>query len=151
MKKELEALSGGKEEKKEEKAAEKQEKKEQKPEKKHAEPEYPAEIPVDDFFRVKLQAARVLTCEPVPKSKKLLKMTLSLGADGERQVVSGIAQYYTPDEMIGKQVVLVSNLKTARLAGIESQGMILCASTPDDSTVKLLTVEEGVPDGAIIG
>ncbi len=129
---------------------------ERKPEKKqemkgHEAPAYPEEIAIDDFFKVKLQVARVIACEKVEKSKKLLKLQVSLGPDGERQVVSGIAAYYTPEEMIGKQVVLAANLKPAKLAGIESQGMILCASTPDDSTVKLMSVEPGVPDGAIIG
>ena len=129
---------------------------EKKPEKKqekkgHEAPAYPEEIAIDDFFKVKLQVARVIACEKVEKSKKLLKLQVSLGPDGERQVVSGIAAYYTPEEMIGKQVVLAANLKPAKLAGIESQGMILCASTPDDSTVKLMSVEPGVPDGAIIG
>ena len=129
---------------------------EKKPEKKqekkgHEAPAYPEEIGIDDFFKVKLQVARVIACEKVEKSKKLLKLQVSLGPDGERQVVSGIAAYYTPEEMIGKQVVLAANLKPAKLAGIESQGMILCASTPDDSTVKLMSVEPGVPDGAIIG
>ncbi len=152
--KELEALSGGKQaekqEKKEAKATEKAEKKEAKAAKGHAAPEYPSEISIDDFFRVKLQVARVKTCEKVEKSKKLLKMTVSLGADGERQVVSGIAAFYSPEEMVGKQVVFASNLKPAKLAGIESQGMILCAATADDSALKLLTVEDGMEDGALI-
>ena len=130
----------------------KPEKKQEKAEKKkHETPEYPEEISVDDFFRCKLQVARVLACEKVEKSKKLLKLKLSLGKDGERQVVSGIASAYTPDEMVGKQVVLLSNLKTAKLAGIESQGMILCASDESDSVLKLMTVEPGMEDGAIIG
>ncbi len=136
------------EEKKDAKPAQPEKKQEKK---KHEAPVYPDEISIDDFFKVKLQVARVLTCEKVEKSKKLLKLTLSLGPDGTRQVVSGIANYYTPEEMVGKQVVLAANLKPAKLAGIESQGMILCASTPDDSTVKLMSVEPGVPDGAIIG
>ena len=118
--------------------------------KKHAAPEYPQEIPIDDFFKVKLQVARVTACEKVEKSKKLLKLQLSLGPDGNRQVVSGIAAYYTPEEMVGKQVVLVSNLKPAKLAGIESQGMVLCAATGDDSKLKLVTVEDGMEDGAVI-
>lgn len=117
----------------------------------HSAPEFPAEIAIDDFAKVKLQVARVLACEKVEKSKKLLKLQLSLGKDGERQVVSGIAAWYTPEEMVGKQVVLVANLKPAKLAGIESQGMILCAATENDGKLKLMTVEPGMDDGAVIG
>ncbi len=125
---------------------------EKKPEKKgHSAPEFSEEISIEDFGKIKLQVARVLACEKVEKSKKLLKLRLSLGKDGERQVVSGIAQWYTPEEMVGKQVVLVANLKPAKLAGIESQGMVLCAATDNDEKLKLMTVEDGMDDGAIIG
>ena len=120
-----------------------------------AQPDAPAEAPaapidIDDFVRVALRVARVTACEPVPKSDKLLKLTLSLGALGVRTVVSGIARFYTPDEMVGKQVVLVANLKPARLRGIESQGMILCAEDAQ-GTLRLVTVEAGMEDGAAIG
>ncbi len=151
--KELEALSGGKEEKKEEKAAEKQQKKEQKAEKKeskHDEPEYPAEIAIDDFFKCKIQVARVLACEKVEKSSKLLKFRLGLGSDGERTVVSGIQKWYDPETLVGTQVAVITNLKTAKLAGIESQGMILSAMDKAGN-LRLMTVGEGVEDGAIIG
>ena len=126
-------------------------KKEKKPEKKHAQPEPASELEIDDFFKVKLQVARVTAAETVEKSDKLLKLSLSLGKDGTRTVVSGIAQSYTPEEMVGKQVVLVANLKPAKLRGIESQGMILCAADADDTTLKLVTVEPGMEDGAVIG
>ncbi len=154
--KELEALSrgDGKEQKKAEKEEEKQvkdgKKQEKKADKKHEEPEYPAEIPIDDFFRCKIQVARVKACEKVEKSSKLLKFTLSLGEDGERTVVSGIQKYYDPAELVGRQVAVITNLKTAKLAGIESQGMILSA-LDGAGNLKLVTVEEGVADGAIIG
>ena len=152
--KELEALSGGKEEKKEEKAAEKQEKKaqkaEKKAEKKHEEPEFPAEIAIDDFFKCKIQVARVLACEKVEKSSKLLKFRLGLGKDGERTVVSGIQKWYEPEPLVGTQVAVITNLKTAKLAGIESQGMILSAMD-DSGNLRLVSVGEGVEDGAIIG
>ena len=150
--KELEALGGG--EKKEEKAADKQEKKEKKAEKKaekkHEEPEYPAEISIDEFFRCKIQVARVLACEKVEKSSKLLKFRLGLGADGERTVVSGIQKYYEPETLVGRQVAVITNLKPAKLAGIESQGMILSA-LDDQGNLKLMTVDEGAADGALIG
>jgi methionyl-tRNA synthetase len=148
--KELEALCGGKEEQKEAKAEEKQQKKEQKAEKKHEEPEYPAEIAIDDFFKCKIQVARVLACEKVEKSSKLLKFRLGLGKDGERTVVSGIQKYYEPETLVGTQVAVITNLKTAKLAGIESQGMILSAMD-DSGNLRLVSVGEGVEDGAIIG
>ena len=148
--KELEALAGGKEEKKEEKAAEKQQKKEQKAEKKHEEPEYPAEIAIDDFFKCKIQVARVLACEKVEKSSKLLKFRLGLGKDGERTVVSGIRKWYEPEPLVGTQVAVITNLKPAKLAGIESQGMILSAMD-DNGNLRLVSVGEGVEDGAMIG
>ena len=148
--KELEALSGGKEEKQEAKAAEKQPKKEQKAEKKHDEPEYPAEIAIDDFFKCKIQVARVLACEKVEKSSKLLKFRLGLGKDGERTVVSGIQKWYEPETLVGTQVAVITNLKPAKLAGIESQGMILSA-LDDSGNLRLVSVGEGVEDGALIG
>ena len=153
--KELEALAGGKEAAKEakkaEKAEQKQEKKaEKKAEKKHDEPEYPAEIAIDDFFKCKIQVARVKACEKVEKSSKLLKFTLSLGKDGERTVVSGIQKWYEPETLVGRQVAVITNLKTAILAGIESQGMILSAMD-ESGNLRLVSVEDGVEDGAIIG
>ena len=148
--KELEALAGGKEEKKAAKAEEKQQKKEQKAEKKHEEPEYPAEIDINDFFKCKIQVARVLACEKVEKSTKLLKFHLGLGKDGERTVVSGIQKWYEPETLVGTQVAVITNLKPAKLAGIESQGMILSA-LDDNGNLRLVSVGEGVEDGALIG
>ena len=89
-------------------------------------------------------------CEKVEKSSKLLKFTLSLGEDGTRTVVSGIQKYYAPETLVGRQVAVITNLKPAKLAGIESQGMILSA-LDNSGNLKLVTVEEGVEDGAIIG
>ena len=148
--KELEALAGGKEDKKAAKAEEKQQKKEQKAEKKHEEPEYPAEIDINDFFKCKIQVARVLACEKVEKSTKLLKFRLGLGKDGERTVVSGIQKWYEPETLVGTQVAVITNLKPAKLAGIESQGMILSA-LDDSGNLRLVSVGEGVEDGALIG
>ena len=108
-------------------------------------------ITIDDFARVSLRAARVTAAEKVEGADKLLKLTLSLGAgEPERTVVSGIAKFYTPEEMVGKQVVVVANLRPAKLRGIRSEGMILCASDAQDKTLKLVTVEPGVEDGADI-
>ena len=108
-------------------------------------------ITIDDFARVRLRAARVTAAEKVEGADKLLKLSLSLGAgEPERTVVSGIAKFYTPEEMVGKQVVVVANLRPAKLRGIRSEGMILCASDAQDKTLKLVTVEPGVEDGADI-
>ena len=108
-------------------------------------------ISIDDFARVRLRAARVTAAEKVEGADKLLKLTLSLGpGEPERTVVSGIAKFYSPEEMVGKQVVVVANLRPAKLRGIRSEGMILCASDAQDKTLKLVTVEPGVEDGADI-
>ena len=116
-------------------------------EKKPAEkPEGLAMIGIEDFMRVELRAARITACEPVKKAKKLLKLTLDDGA-GERTVASGIAQYYKPDELIGKTVILVANLKPAVLCGIESNGMILAADGADGVRVVFL---DGVEPGTKI-
>jgi len=84
-------------------------------------------ITIDDFAKVDLRVAKVITCEKVEGADKLLKLGLEVGKE-KRTVVSGIAKYYSPDDLIGKSVVLVANLKPAKLRGIESQGMILAAS-----------------------
>ena len=102
-------------------------------------------IGIEDFFKTELRVAKVLACEKVEKSKKLLKFRLSLGCE-ERTVVSGIAQFYSPEELIGKNVVLVANLKPAVLAGIESNGMILCADGGDK--VILINPPEDAPVGS---
>jgi len=108
-------------------------------------------ITIDDFDKVQLRVARILTAEKVEGSDKLLHFTVKLtDNEPERSVVSGIAKFYTPEEMVGKQVVLVSNLKPAKLRGIKSEGMILCASDAEDKVLKLVTVEPGMEDGACI-
>ena len=108
-------------------------------------------ISIDQFGQIQLRVARILTAEKVKGSDKLLHFTVSLGAgEPERSVVSGIAKFYTPEEMVGKQVVLVSNLKPAKLRGIPSEGMILCASDAEDRVLRLCTVEPGMEDGAYI-
>jgi len=137
-----------KQEKKEEKKAEKQEKKE---EKKHEEPTYPEVIDIDTFFQSKIQVGRVLECTNVPKSKKLLQFRLSFGKDGERTILSGIAQYYPdPAALVGKQIVAITNLAPRKMMGIESHGMILSA-VDDEGNLRLASVGEGVADGALLG
>jgi len=122
-----------------------------KTETKHAEPSADGTISIDDFGKVQLRVARVLSAEKLEGSDKLLKLRLSLGADEpERTVVSGIAKFYIPEEMLNRQVVLVANLKPAKLRGVLSEGMILCASDKADTTLKLVTVGEGMEDGATV-
>ena len=106
-----------------------------------------AEIGIDDFAKVELTAAKIVECEAVPKAKKLLKLTLN---DGKRNrtVASGIAKFYTPEELVGKTVILVSNLKKAKLCGIESEGMILAADCGEDN-IKVIFLED-VPAGSKI-
>ena len=117
-----------------------------KPEKK--EEEEPAEITIDDFAKIKFKTALVTACEKVEKSKKLLKLTLKVG-DETRTVASGIAEWYAPEQLVGKKVVLVYNLKPAKLCGVESRGMILCAEK--DGKVSVVSPENGeIPDGATV-
>lgn len=92
------------------------------------------EITIDDFAKVELVVGEVVACEKHPKADRLLVEQIDIG-DEKRQIVSGIAQYYTPEEMIGKKVVVVKNLKPAKLRGVESQGMILCSTTKKDLKV----------------
>lgn len=101
--------------------------------------EVPGVIGIEDFGKVALRVAEVVAAEPVPKADKLLKLQLSLGeGQPQRQVVSGIAKFYQPDELVGKHVVLVANLKPAKLRGVVSEGMILAAS--DGKGLKVLEV-----------
>ena len=102
-------------------------------------------ITIDDFSKVKLAAAKVLACEKVEGSDKLLKMTLDAGGE-TRVVVSGIARHYSPEYMVGKTVVIVKNLKPAKLKGITSEGMILCAS--DGKDVVFVSPEKEVAPGS---
>lgn len=106
------------------------------------------EIGIEDFSKVKLAVGEVIACERVPKSKKLLHETVKLGEE-VRSVVSGIAEYYTPEEMVGKKVVLVTNLKPAKLCGVTSEGMILCAED-EDGRLTLVSPETAVKSGSSV-
>jgi len=110
------------------------------------------EISIDDFAKVQLKVGEILTAEKVEKADKLLKFSVKIGEE-VRTIVSGIAKYYTVDEMIGKQVVVVSNLKPAKLRGIESQGMLLCACYQNEDgseSVVLVSPEKKVKCGSIV-
>lgn len=106
-------------------------------------------ITIDDFAKVVLKVAQIKECVKVEKSDKLLKLQLEDGTDTLRQVVSGIASWYAPDDLIGKKVVVVSNLKPAKLRGVESNGMILAADAGEND-VKVLFVDESVPNGSTV-
>ena len=110
-----------------------------------AEPEMP-EIDYSDFEKLDLRLAKVTACEEVKRSKKLLKLTLEVGSE-TRTVVSGIKNFYKPEDLLGKTVVLVANLKPIKLCGIESHGMILCASDDADSKLSALTTLSEMESG----
>lgn len=114
-------------------------------EKKEEKPEELPEISIDDFMKVDLRVAEVIACEPVKKADKLLKLQLDLGYE-KRQVVSGIAQYYKPEEMVGRKVICITNLKPVKLRGELSQGMILAGSK--DGQLSIATVDQTLPNGS---
>ena len=105
-----------------------------------------AKIAIDDFAKVDLRVAKIMDCEPVKRAKKLLKLTLNDGTGTPRTVASGIAKWYKPEDLIGKSVIVVSNLKPAVLCGVESQGMILAADCSEED-VKVIFVD-GIPEGS---
>lgn len=106
------------------------------------------EISIDDFMKVQLRVGEILKCEEVPKSKKLLCSQVKIGSE-VKQIVSGIKQHYSAEEMVGKKVVVVANLKPAKLAGVLSEGMLLCAEDAEGN-LSLLTPEKDMPNGAEI-
>jgi methionyl-tRNA synthetase len=113
----------------------------------HADPAPPSEIAIDDFAKIELRTAKVLTAERVPKADKLLKLTLDVGAE-QRTVVSGIASAYAPEALVGKTVIYLANLKPAKIRGVVSQGMILAAG--DDEVLGLSALDRDVPPGTRI-
>ena len=148
--KELAALAGEKEAPKAEEPKKEEKKQEKKKEKKQ---EAPKELPegmisIDDFCKVKLIVAKVVACERVEGSDKLLKETLDVGNGETRTVVSGIAKHYTPEEIVGKTVTLVANLMPRKMKGIMSEGMLLCAEDAEGN-LKLVSAEGAVPGSEI--
>jgi methionyl-tRNA synthetase len=136
------------EERKEKVSVKEEKKEEKKPEVKlhdHSEKE---PIEIDDFAKVQLKIALVTACEKVEKSKKLLKLTVKVGGE-TRTVVSGIAQFYTPEQLVGKKLAMITNLKPCKLCGIESQGMIVCAED-EEGNIAYLTPEKDIADGSQI-
>jgi len=105
-----------------------------------------ARLTIDDFMKVELRVAKVLAADAVPKSKKLLRLTVDAGTE-QRTIVAGIADAYAPEQLVGKTIVIVANLQPAKLMGIESNGMVLAAST-DGGKPTLVSVDESMPAGA---
>ncbi|WP_142413320.1 methionine--tRNA ligase [Hathewaya massiliensis] len=107
------------------------------------------EISIDDFEKVDLRLAKVLECEPVKKTDRLLKFKLDLSGE-TRQIISGIAKFYKPEDLIGKYVIIVANLKPAKLRGELSQGMILSVATNDDTDLTIATINKNLPTGSVV-
>jgi methionyl-tRNA synthetase len=105
-------------------------------------------IEISDFTRVELRTAKVLQAEVVDGTDKLLKLQIDVGGL-QRQIIAGIAQHYRPDDLIGKSIIIVANLKPAKLRGETSEGMLLAAKS--DGKLSLLTVDDHVPSGSTIG
>ena len=109
--------------------------------------EAPTYIDIDYFAKVDLRVADVLEVTAIPKSKKLYKIRVSLGEMGERQILSGIAHKFTPEELVGRKIIVIANLKPAKLMGEESQGMLLASSTEGDEILALLQPALSIPAG----
>ncbi len=107
-------------------------------------------ITIDDFLKVELRVGEVKVCERIPKADKLLRFEIDLGEERPRQILAGLAEYYDPETLIGRKVVVVANLKPRMMRGLESQGMICAASLEDDSgpNPALATFLEDVENGA---
>jgi len=117
-------------------------------EKKKAEEAPVEEITIQDFARVQLRVARILEAEPLEGSDKLMKLQVVIGSEA-RQIVAGIRKVYTPEDLIGRQVVVVANLKPAKLRGADSQGMVLAAVDENGDAI-LLQPEKEAPEGSIV-
>lgn len=114
------------------------------PEKKKAED---ARIEYDDFAKLKLKTAKVISAEKVEGTDKLLKLRIDLG-DEQRQIVAGVAQHYTPEQMVGKTLVIIANLKPAKIRGVESDGMLLAAKSGKE--LVLISTDTEIPPGAAV-
>lgn len=110
-------------------------------------PETP-QIDIEYFSKIDLRVAQIESVEALPKSKKLLKLHVDLGPLGKRQILSGIALHYGPETLIGRKIIVIANLKPAKLMGEESQGMLLAASTEGDAILSLLQPNCEIPAGS---
>ncbi|UCG17675.1 MAG: methionine--tRNA ligase subunit beta [Phycisphaerales bacterium] len=112
-------------------------------------PEQPETITFDDFLKVKLKVAKVLDVTDHPDADKLLVLKVDLGTE-QRQVVAGIKKHYRPEDLVGKNIIVVQNLAPRKMRGYESQGMLLAACTPGDAEIVLLTTERDIPPGSSV-
>lgn len=106
-------------------------------------------VTIEEFMNIELRVGIVEEAEVVPKSKKLLKIKVNLGTEfGTRQILSGISQFYTPENLIGKRIVVVANLQTATLMGLESEGMLLAVQNSDGTKLNVLQISEEFEPGS---
>jgi methionyl-tRNA synthetase len=105
-------------------------------------------IEITDFSKIDLRVGEVRSAERIPKADKLLLMTVDIGEEKPRQILAGIAQYYEPEKLVGRKIVVVANLKPRKLRGYESQGMLLAASVGEEGKPVIATFAEDVPNGA---
>ena len=105
-------------------------------------------ITIDDFIKVELRIGEVKVCERIPKADKLLRFEIDLGEEKPRQILAGLAEYYEPEKLIGRKVVVVANLKPRMMRGLESQGMICAASLTQEDVPAIATFLEDVKIGA---
>lgn len=105
-------------------------------------------IDIGDFSKIDLRVGEVLTAERIPKADKLLLLTVDIGEEKPRQILAGIAQYYDPEQLLGRKIAVVANLKPRKIRGHESQGMLLAASVGDEGKPVIATFTEDVPNGA---
>lgn len=105
-------------------------------------------IDITDFAKVDLRVGEVRSAERIPKADKLLLLTVDIGEEKPRQILAGIAQYYEPDQLVGRKIVVVANLKPRKMRGHESQGMLLAASVGEEGKPVIATFAEDVPNGA---
>ena len=118
------------------------------PDTKVSDPEKKAEVTYDDFAKLEFRIGKILHAEEVPKSSKLLRFTVQLGSE-TRTIMSGIKKHYKPEDLVGKRVMIVANLAPRKIAGVESQGMIVAAED-DDGNIALMTPMSKMPSGSII-
>lgn len=107
-------------------------------------------ISFSDFDKIEFKLGVILSCEKHPNADRLLVFQVDVGEEQPRQIVSSIADFYNPSEVIGKRVVVVTNLKPAKFRGLESNGMLMCASLPEDEDVELLTITKEFPGGTLV-
>lgn len=109
------------------------------------------QIDIDQFMKADLRVAQIIAAEPIEKSKKLLRLTVNVGERlGNRQVLAGIAQFYQPNDLVGRRIVIVANLKPAKLMGHESQGMLLAGAADDGSALRIVEPSADLPLGAVV-